>query len=603
MLRLLRVGGRAAGGGRAVRRGRPLAPRQGLPRDARADEPLRQRRVRSPRQGLRDAADPDDAPQPLLLRGAARPLRVCQGEGPARVRERGRADAGAHLPRREGDRGAEGHHPPAAQHEAVPTRSGTGQGPLQSGVGAQLGIRPPHRGGDRSPGQAAQADRRPGPGVLRRAWRERHRVRRRPARPECGAQAQSVRSLVRHPENPVVRAQNPPLPHPAARHPEGVPHERHRRSDVPLDLDEGRRARLHVGGGRLDPRGQHRHGQRRPPARLPSLQDVPDLRQVPVKAFVTGGTGFVGAHLVQALRARGDEVTCLVRNAAKAQARGWSHVRVIRGDLDDAAALAQGCENAEVIYHVAGRISARDLDEFMRANRDGTANVLEAAGSAWPGRFVLVSSLAAGGPTTPGQPIDESRPPSPVTPYGQSKLAAEVLVKAMARAWTIVRPPAVYGEWDREFLKVFRLARLGFATVFGDGSQELSVIYAGDLATALVAAAVSPAAANRTYYAAHPAVTTSRELVRSIGRAVGREVRVLPLPGPLARGLLWTIGSIAHATRRATLLSADKAAEFLAPAWTCRADALVHDTGWRARTDLETGLRRTATWYHSEGWL
>jgi len=322
-----------------------------------------------------------------------------------------------------------------------------------------------------------------------------------------------------------------------------------------------------------------------------------------VKAFVTGGTGFVGAHLVQALRARGDEVTCLVRNAAKAQAHGWSDVRVIRGDLDDAAALAQGCENAEVIYHVAGRISARDLDEFMRANRDGTANVLEAAGSAWPGRFVLVSSLAAGGPTTPGQPIDESRPPSPVTPYGQSKLAAEVLVKAMARAWTIVRPPAVYGEWDREFLKVFRLARLGFATVFGDGSQELSVIYAGDLATALVAAAVSPAAANRTYYAAHPAVTTSRELVRSIGRAVGREVRVLPLPGPLARGLLWTIGSIAHATRRATLLSADKAAEFLAPAWTCRADALVHDTGWRARTDLETGLRRTATWYHSEGWL
>ena len=322
-----------------------------------------------------------------------------------------------------------------------------------------------------------------------------------------------------------------------------------------------------------------------------------------MKAFVTGGTGFVGAHLVQALRARGDEVTCLVRNAAKAQAHGWSDVRVIRGDLDDAAALAQGCENAEVIYHVAGRISARDLDEFMRANRDGTANVLEAAGSAWPGRFVLVSSLAAGGPTTPGQPIDESRPPSPVTPYGQSKLAAEVLVKAMARAWTIVRPPAVYGEWDREFLKVFRLARLGFAPVFGDGSQELSVIYAGDLATALVAAAVSPAAANRTYYAAHPAVTTSRELVRSIGRAVGREVRVLPLPGPLARGLLWTIGSIAHATRRATLLSADKAAEFLAPAWTCRADALVHDTGWRARTDLETGLRRTATWYHSEGWL
>src|SRR5204862_4458042 len=119
--------------------------------------------------------------------------------------------------------------------------------------------------------------------------------------------------------------------------------------------------------------------QRRPAARLPPLQDVPGLRQTLVKAFVTGGTGFVGAHLVQALRARGDTVTCLVRNAAKAQALGWTDVRLVRGDLDDAAALREGCAGAEVIYHVAGRISARDRREFMRANRDGTANVPGAA--------------------------------------------------------------------------------------------------------------------------------------------------------------------------------------------------------------------------------
>src|SRR5256886_9322627 len=95
--------------------------------------------------------------------------------------------------------------------------------------------------------------------------------------------------------------------------------------------------------------------------------------------------------------------------------------------------------------------------------------------------------------------------------------------------------------------------------IFGDGSQELSVIYAGDLAAALVAAA-APAAANRVYYAAHPAVTTSRALVRAIGRAVGREPRVVSLPAPLVRGLLWAIGSVAQLPGRATLLSSDKAA-------------------------------------------
>jgi nucleoside-diphosphate-sugar epimerase len=324
-----------------------------------------------------------------------------------------------------------------------------------------------------------------------------------------------------------------------------------------------------------------------------------------VRAFVTGGTGFVGAHLVRALRAQGDVVTCLIRTPAKARALGWTDIRLVQGDLDDARALRDGCAGAEVIYHVAGRISARGLDEFMRANRDGTANLLEAAAEQPPRRFVLVSSLAAAGPTRPGAPIDETRPPSPVTPYGQSKLAAEVLVRAMAFPWTILRPPTVYGERDRELLKLFKLARLGLAPVFGDGSQELSVIYAGDLARALVAAAAAAAsaAANRVYYAAHPTVTTSRGLVAAIGRAVGREPRVVPLPAPVVRGLLAVIGSVAHLAGRATLLSSDKAAEFLAPAWTCRPEALMRDTGWRPETDLETGLRRTAQWYRKEGWL
>lgn len=321
-----------------------------------------------------------------------------------------------------------------------------------------------------------------------------------------------------------------------------------------------------------------------------------------MNAFVSGGTGFVGAHLVQALRARGDTVTCLVRSPAKAQALGWTDVRLVRGDLDDRRALREGCADADVIYHVAGRISARDAAAFMHANRDGTANLLDAASEHPPERFVLVSSLAVAGPTRPGRPLEESSPPAPVTPYGHSKLAAELLVRAMPFAWTIVRPPTVYGEWDREVLRLFKLARLGVVPVFGDGSQELSVIYAGDLAAALVAA-TAPAAARRVYYAAHPAVTTSRGLVRAIGRAVGREPLVVPLPAPLARGLLWAIGSLAHVAGRATVLSADKTAEFLAPAWTCRPDALMRDTGWQPRVDLASGLGRTADWYRREGWL
>src|SRR5438034_11744165 len=103
------------------------------------------------------------------------------------------------------------------------------------------------------------------------------------------------------------------------------------------------------------------------------------------------------------------------------------------------------------------------------------------------------------------------RPPPRSTLFPYTTLFRS-LVRAMSWPWTIVRPPTVYGEWDREVLKVFKLARAGVVPVFGDGTQELSVLYAGDLADALIAAAAAPAAANGLYYAAHPAVTTSREL-------------------------------------------------------------------------------------------
>jgi len=322
-----------------------------------------------------------------------------------------------------------------------------------------------------------------------------------------------------------------------------------------------------------------------------------------VKAFVTGGTGFVGAHLVQQLLAAGVEVTCLVRSPAKADALGWRGVRIVRGDMSDRAALAQGCAGADVIFHVAGVISARDLGHFMSANRDATGALLDIAADHRPGRFVYVSSQAAGGPNAPGHARDESEPPRPVSDYGRSKLAGEVLVRASGLPWTIVRPPVVYGEWDHEVLKVFKTVRWGFAPVFSDGSQEISVIYAGDLARALATTATTPAAAGHVYYVSHPQSVTTRGLVLAVGRALQKKPVVVPIPPALARGALAAIGSLARMAGRVTLLSADKANEFLAPGWVCSSAALTRDTGWRADVDLESGLRRTATWYRENRWL
>ena len=322
-----------------------------------------------------------------------------------------------------------------------------------------------------------------------------------------------------------------------------------------------------------------------------------------MKALVTGATGFVGSHLVEALRRGGAEVTALARSPEKASALTAQGVRVVRGDLHDKASLEGASHDQEVIYHVAGVVAARGEAEFLRANRDGTGNVVAAAERSGKPRFVLVSSLAAGGPAPRGAPLTGREPPKPVTAYGRSKLAAEQVVRSSGLPWSIVRPAIVYGPRDREVLKIFRIARLGIAPVFGDGSQELSAVYAADLANALIAAGNSESTVGGTYNACHPEVFTSSELGRAIGAAMGRSVGTLHIPALLGRALLTVTEASARLTRQATILTTDKANEFFQPAWTGDPTPLTRDSGWRAAYHLRTGLAETYQWYRKAGWL
>ena len=232
-----------------------------------------------------------------------------------------------------------------------------------------------------------------------------------------------------------------------------------------------------------------------------------------------------------------------------------------------------------------------------------TANVVAAAGAAGGTRLVLVSSMAAGGPSPRDQPLRGDETPAPVTAYGRSKLAAEQVVRASSLPWTIIRPPTVYGPRDHEVLKVFQLVRYGVAPVFGDGTQQLSAVHGADLAEALIAAARGAATLERTYYACHEEVVTSAELVRYVGEAMGRRPVVIPVPALVGRALLGITETAARLARRATILTTDKANEFFQPAWTGDPAPLTRDSGWSAARDLRTGLAETYRWYRDAGWL
>jgi nucleoside-diphosphate-sugar epimerase len=325
-----------------------------------------------------------------------------------------------------------------------------------------------------------------------------------------------------------------------------------------------------------------------------------------VRAFVTGGTGFVGSHLVEHLLAAGHDVTCLVRNPARAEALfPTRRPRLVQGDLDAPAAIRRASDGCDVAFHVAGITSAGSRREFFAVNEAGTLSILRHVPSTL-GRLVLVSSVAAAGPTRRGIPLEGHERPAPVTHYGASKLAAELAVRGSDLPWTIVRPPAVYGPRDVEFLRVFRMVRGLVMPVFADGRQQLTFVYADDLARALVAAAESPAARGKVYYGTHPELSDQRSFIIAVARAVrtdGRLPRMLSVPETPARVALWLTGTAALLAGRATVLTADKANEFFADSFACSPAPLEHDTGWRAEHDLASGIPRTAAWYRDQQWL
>lgn len=297
---------------------------------------------------------------------------------------------------------------------------------------------------------------------------------------------------------------------------------------------------------------------------------------------ITGGTGFLGGHVLSVAQSRGMSVRALARTPQPAR----PHVRWVAGALNDPAALADLVRDADAVIHIAGVINAPDRAGFAAGNIDGTRAIVDAATQAGVRRFIHVSSLAVREPD--------------LSAYGWSKAGAEDVVRASTLAWTMVRPPAIYGPGDREMLELFRMAAKGFVMLPPHG--RLSIIAAADLAEMLVDLVAAPASVGQCYEPDDgvPNGWDHRDLARAIGEAIGRRIRPIPVPAAILR--LAAFGDGLVRGKRAKLTQ-DRVRYFCHPDWVVSAKAAPPAAIWSPRIETRAGLKATAESYRAAGWL
>ena len=332
-----------------------------------------------------------------------------------------------------------------------------------------------------------------------------------------------------------------------------------------------------------------------------------------MKAYVTGGTGFIGSHLVEQLVNQGYHVTCLIRQTSNL--RWLDHlltakslqVELVIGELHDSDVLAQHVRDADLVFHLAGLTKAPNAATYDRVNAGGTEHLIEACLDSQTNlnRFVYCSSLAAVGPSRDATPNTEDVIPRPLTDYGSSKLKGELIVHKYADCLpiTIIRPPAVYGPRDADIFLFFQMINRGVIPILGGADKLLSLVHVKDLVAGMYTAALSEPAIGETYFLTDGDIHTWRGIERVIADTLEKRPLKVKVPFFLLDFISIFTEAAAKITRQTPTLNRQKVRDLKQRFWICNGTKAQKELGYRPIYSLEKGIQETADWYRANGWL
>ncbi len=302
---------------------------------------------------------------------------------------------------------------------------------------------------------------------------------------------------------------------------------------------------------------------------------------------LTGGTGFLGSHVIDCLLESGHSIRALTRQSQPER----DGVKWIEGSLSDEASLQNLCDGAEVLLHVAGLTKAINRDTFFDVNVKGSKLLFHAAAEQGVKHVLLISSLAAREPR--------------LSHYGASKAGTEMLLtsRKWPFSWCILRPPGIYGPGDKEILKLLKATKFGILPAPGSSKNRFSMIHARDLANAITALCIK---LNRAAILEIDDGKSGGYQVSDFAECFPGENKkptILPLPFFILGAIGAVNGLIASAINRPAMLTYSTATYLCHPDWTVRQGRRPNLPDWSPQFDLKAGLEDTIDWYQKNGLL
>ncbi len=324
-----------------------------------------------------------------------------------------------------------------------------------------------------------------------------------------------------------------------------------------------------------------------------------------MNVFVTGGTGFIGSHLTDELIKSPNisDVKCLIRSSEK-----WlsgKNYTPVKGDLHSIRAIEEALQNVDTIFHLAAIVKAPSEKEFTHANVDATENLIRLAKKNGVKKVVILSSLAAAGPSK-GRPLTETDPMNPISMYGRSKKEMEKMVMKLSKSElsvTILRPPAVYGPREDQIFTLFKMMSKGIAPIVGDGEHpRLSIVYVHDLIQAIMKAAEHQQKGVHTYFISGENIANWNQIKDIVTTVLDRKVTSIKLRPDWVKKIAGVIETSASFFGSYPVINREKANEMILE-WTCSHQKAADELGYKPEYSLEEGISRTLRWYKKNNWL